>query len=81
MSKHRVAASFPRQLQCIGLSFPVVSTVNSSHSPSKDKPENISGGARTHKTLQWTFSGLLPEENVPEKEPARINQQGYEWVD
>lgn len=23
---------------------------------------------------------LLPEEDVPEKQPARIDQQGYEWV-
>lgn len=82
MSKHgvRVAASFPRQLQYIVFSSPVDSTDNSSHSPSNDKPENISEGGRTHETLQWTC-GLLPEEDVPEKQPAWINQQGYEWVD
>lgn len=37
-------------------------------------------GGRTHETLQWTC-GLLPEEDVPEKQPAWINQQCYEWVD
>lgn len=61
-------------------SSPVDSTGNSSHSPSNDRPEYISEGGRTHETLQWTC-GLLPEEDVPEKQPAWINQQCYEWVD
>lgn len=24
---------------------------------------------------------LLPEEDVPEKQPARVDQQSYKWVD
>lgn len=59
---------------------PVDSTVNSSHSPNKNKPENASEGGRTPER-PWWICGLLPEEDVPEKQPAWVHQQGYEWVD
>lgn len=59
---------------------PVDLTVNSSYSTNNNKPENASEGGRTLESPQW-ICRLLPEEDVPEKQPAWVHQQGYERVD
>lgn len=83
MSEKRVIAFFPRQLQIFLFFFKVSSgsKLFILHIlPVKDKPENSSEGGSTPESLLWTCR-LLPEEDVPEKQPAWIDQQGDEWVD
>ncbi len=51
-----------------------------SHSEGKpEKPLRVFFSPRTPSAVLHDWR-LLPEEDVPVKQPARINQQGYKWV-
>ncbi|MEQ2222382.1 hypothetical protein ILYODFUR_025670 [Ilyodon furcidens] len=54
---------------------PVDLSICSSHSQKTSKPEIISKCEAFKQTCR-----LLPEEDVPEKQPTWINHQGNEWV-
>lgn len=50
---------------------------------SEDKPENkclFLNLSPTASALVPCVCHLLPEEDVPEEQPARVDQQGDEWV-
>lgn len=70
----RVTAFFPNQLQTF-LFFSPLDLTAIVHIPL------VKTNLRTPLEVIKAFIGLLPEEDVPEEQPARINQECYEWVD